>query len=255
MKNLSAANAELALMCQWWLSEEAIWDPVKQTLPMREGNAGHELIERQIVAPMSLPEVGAVLAEHSLPPAAKARVLRKLAAWCTWADGQSFAGWRPEVALSFDVHNLEASELPGRIASRPWAQYEGVDRAREITVKCDVLWEGEDADGPFVEVIDWKFGRANEKDHRQVLVGCMAAAQLAGIDRARGLVVYIGEDGVVAERREYDAFDLAAIGRRLGEVFEVVQNGRALPILGPHCRSMYCRAKTSCDKKMIGGVE
>lgn len=250
MKNLSAANAELALMCQWWLSEEAIWDPVKQTLPMREGNAGHELIEGQIVNPLTPDEVLATIS--GLPAAASARVLRKFTAWCRWADNQSFADWRPEVALAFDVRSLEARELPQRIASRPWAQYEDVDRASEITIKCDVLWEGTDADGPFVEVIDWKFGRPNEKDHRQVLVGCMAAAQTAGIDRARGLVVYIGEDDVVAERREYDAFDLAAIGRRLGEVFEVVQNGRALPILGPHCRSMYCRASTSCQKFLIG---
>lgn len=252
MKNFSAANAELSLSCQWWLSDEAEWEETKQTPAMREGNAGHEMIERRLNGlTVGYPSV---LEKHMVNgPVARARVVAKYNQWLDWLDGRLFDTWRPEVALAFNVRSLEARELPPREEGRGCAQYADVDRTCEVTIKCDVLGEGADHDGPYVEVIDWKFGRQNDKDHRQVLVGCAAASQIAGIDRAIGRVVYISETDVTVDSREYDAFDLAAIGRRLGEVFDSVHSGHALPVLGAHCRTMYCRAMKSCSKKLIGG--
>lgn len=255
MKNLSSSNTALALACQWWLTDEAEHDPVVQTLAMREGHEGHRAIE-QIILGHPQPVL-------DLPKAAAARMNRKVAQWAAWAAKREPGPiWRPEVALAYDVRTHEARELPKAPPGRPWERYASVDRDGEMTLVCDVVTEGEDIDGPFVEVIDWKFGRPNpDKDKLQVKAGVLAAARLKGYGRGVGRVVYIREDGVgPIFRDEYDEFDLTALGARMARVFQDAQGGvpgqdwtarMPLPVVGSHCKSMYCRAQTSCMKWRI----
>ena len=261
MKNLSSSNTALSLICQWWLCDEAEHEPVVQTLAMREGQQAHSVLEAHILF-KPIPQL-------DLPLAAKERVQRKIDAWYKWVDEggmriepPAVCSWRPEVALAYDVRSCEARELPAQDPSQPWKRYASVDRAGEMTLVCDVVTEGEDLDGPFVEVIDWKFGRPNPgKDKMQVKAGCLAVARLKGIDRAVGRVVYIREDGVgPIFRDEYDAFDLTALGSRLTRVFQDAQWGepqsdwsakKTLPVVGSHCKEMYCKAQKSCMKWRI----
>lgn len=171
------------------------------------------------------------------------KVERRLHVWEHAARDHSWHLLKPEQSLAFNVTTGAARALEGQ----GWRKYSGVDRTCEITLAIDA---NEVRDG-VAHAYDWKTGRVNQvKDLGQIRVCALALARLHGVDKAVGHVVYIDDEECIDYQGGLTVaeFDMLGLEATLERIFRLEDSE---PIIGPHCKSLYCPAKESCMSYVI----
>jgi hypothetical protein len=97
---------------------------------------------------------------------------------------------------------------------------------------------------------DWKTGsralRKRVESSRQVAFYALCAAALWGASRVVVELAHVGMSRTWIDRGELDALDLGAMRGWLRALPERIEEARALPMYGRHCRDLYCPVAGSC---------
>ena len=234
MRRLTASRAQLAIKCSFWLHDHVeVLDSPPGPWAI-EGTALHSMIEADLLGMNPTPALDELQGDVD----AIERVTRKFRAWQAWAVKERHVGWRPEVAFAYDHRSDSAREL----AAKHHRDYSDA-RPGELTMQLDVVTMGEDAEGPFAEVIDWKSGQDSAYAAAQLGVGALAWCRVTGVERARVRAVYVGEESVHEHTAWLSAFDLDMVRWNVRRVLETPDPE---PRPGGHCSALYCGARHAC---------
>lgn len=105
------------------------------------------------------------------------------------------------------------------------------------------------ADGTLV-LRDWKTGaramRKRVEETKQLRFYAVGAAEIWGATEVVVELAHVGQGRLWIDRGLFDAMDLGAHRGWLRALPARIAEGRALPVLGRHCRDYYCPAAGSC---------
>jgi hypothetical protein len=101
-----------------------------------------------------------------------------------------------------------------------------------------------------LEIGDWKTGERSAgelaiKTDPQLRTYALLAARAFGRDRVQVALLHASESGIVPDRAELDAFDLACARAALRATLAKVDAGGP-PVPGRHCTTKYCPIVASC---------
>lgn len=233
-KQLTGSKCALAFKCSFWMRDDV---PVVDSFPGQaalEGTVLHSLIEANIRGVDGVDPMQHLLGDVE----SYQRVEKKYRQWIAWAQKERRVGWRPEVALAYDVQSDSARELDAQ-HHRDYSDA----KPGEVCMQLDLVYMGEDAEGPYACIDDWKSGADSAYAAAQLGVGALAWCRLVGVDRARVRAVYIGEDAVEPKEAWLDVMNLDLVRAELVRVF---RSPDTEPRPGPHCSTLYCPARTAC---------
>lgn len=225
MRRLTASRFGLSLRCSHFLQDHVPHDDSPQGPAAAEGTELHALIE-------------AAIREQAIPATTSPAVAAKFAQWVAWSKAERRLGWQPEVAYAYDSQ-ADAARVLEQSHHR---DYSGA-RDGEVAMQLDVVSFGEDTDGTYAEVIDWKSGQRSEAAIHQVSLAALAVSRAHEVDRVRVRVVYVAEDGVTVDEAWLSSFDLDMVR---GKLLQVLRAPDVEPRPGQHCSSMWCPARHAC---------
>ena len=161
-----------------------------------------------------------------------------------WLLANVRVGWRAEVPFALDAFAGTARELP-KGAHR---DYSGA-KADDVCMTLDACYMGEDADGVFACVDDFKWSgfHGDEAKAEAQLTGQALAVSLAyGVDRVRARAIRISENVVddTSEVYWFGMFDLEAAREAIASALGKVASSEPKP--GAHCFNRWCPASGSC---------
>jgi hypothetical protein len=225
VRRLTASKFGLAQRCAYFLREEVAHDDSPMGPAAQEGTELHAMIQ-------------ADLEGKPIPQTTSPAVAAKYVAWTAWAPSERRIGWQPEVAYAYDP-KADAARVLDQAHHR---DYSGA-RAGEVAMQLDVVTFGEDVEGTYAEVLDWKSGQRSDGATAQVEIAALALSRAHGVDRVRTRVVYVGEDGVSVDEAWLSSFDLDMVRGRLLRILAVADPE---PVPGGHCSALFCPARHAC---------
>lgn len=144
---------------------------------------------------------------------------------------------KSEISLAYDPFAETVRELRADDRKLPTEQRGDIDV---------VLFH----DDGSITVRDWKTGRKptmkSARATRQVQWYAAVAALHFGVSRVHVELVYFGNDPREVDEATFDFFDLCGLRECLRQDLREME-GRRLPVVGDHCRGMYCPIVTECD--------
>ena len=165
-------------------------------------------------------------------------------------------GLRAEVVYAYDVAARTARELPfpaGLEGTRWYAN--AALRAQhgvlptELCGTLDLVGDGLDADGPFLQVDDYKFHWAPTASpaRAQLELQALAVATARGIRRVKVTGVHVWRDREWLEAYELGAWELDTVAVHVDSLANRTAANDPFPAPGAHCDSCYCPARKSCE--------
>jgi len=225
MRRLTASRFGLSLRCTYFLLDHVEHDESPQGPAAAEGTELHAMIQ-------------AAIERAPVPATTSPAVAAKFAAWVAWSKAEERVGWRPEVAYAY-----HAQSDSGRVLEQAHHRDYSGARDGDVAMQLDVVSFGEDTDGTYAEVIDWKSGQRSEAAIHQVSLAALAVSRAHDVDRVRVRVVYVAEDGVTVDEAWLSSFDLDMVR---GQLLRVLGLPDPEPKPGQHCAAFYCPARHKC---------
>lgn len=236
---MKVSGSKLALLphCAYYARPDVTWDRDEAGDAARFGNVIHTLAEWHLRdRPTPIDEA---MALHGVDDAERPRVVRVWAQALDYTTTHRRLGWRPEVALAWDVRADTAREL----ASTGHRDYSTATED-EVCSTADVVT----MDGDVAEVRDWKTGQSSLDSYEaQAAILSLAWARVTDAERARAVFTRFSDDGEPEERVwTFDALALDAISQDFAMRLLAAKALATQPQPGPHCSDLYCPARASC---------
>jgi hypothetical protein len=165
-------------------------------------------------------------------------------------------GLRAEVVYAYDVETRAARELPfpaglegTRWYANPALRAQHGVCPTELCGTLDLLSDGMDAEGPFLQVDDYKFHwrEAASPARAQLELQALAVAAARGIRRVKISAVHVWRDREWLESYELGAWELDTVALHVDRLANRTAANDPFPAPGPHCDSCYCPARKSCE--------
>lgn len=242
MRRLTASRFALAQKCSYQLHEHVEHEDNFPREEAEDGTAVHAFIEADIKNE-NLP----IHLVANLPKERVDVIMRKYESWSRWADTNRRIGWQSEVPLAYHAR----SDVARALESKGHRDYSGA-RDGEVCMTLDLVCFGEDMDGTYGVVKDWKTGQDSAYASAQLALGALAWARLHGIDRVHVSAVYLGEESVREVPGWLSSFDLDMVR---GDVLRILERPDQEPRPGTHCATHYCPARASCPATMRAMAE
>lgn len=223
----SASKRSLLAACAWWAQPSVVLPSDEPGPAAEHGTLVHHLVHLGLTSREPWPDA------TERAQAQATRVLR-------WVHDHAPRPIMSEVAMVYDAAAGTVREITGR-GHRDY----GPIAPSELPGSADLIWL--DAAQGAAVVLDIKTGAdvppASESGQLAAL-GLMAAA-LYGVTRAQVGHLIVDDDGVREDWHTMLAEDLSRAGTYLADHLADV-DAEPVPVPGPHCRAMWCPARTIC---------